>query len=284
MRSKLSWIFSARAGDRFLRTSAKDGSGEDISVREEGEAQREIERTISKLIYISAVREGTADAYPSPNVGDDEFSTIGVDGRFAPYWYDQLVDEEVLPARRHPNEPAQTFRKQLDAWIGALFPGAQANVQSLPQVSLLSLQFRLSEIGPWRRPANIGYGLTYAFPILVALLAAREGQVVVVDSPEAHLHPSAQSEMGRILAHFAAAGVQIIVETHSDHLLNGTRLSIKEGRLPNSFLQVHFFTRATAEGHGVISPIVDQDGRIYEWPDGFFDQSEKDLSLLTGWQ
>jgi predicted ATPase len=103
-----------------------------------------------------------------------------------------------------------------------------------------------------------------------------------VDSPEAHLHPSAQSEMGRILAHFAGAGVQIIVETHSDHLLNGTRLAIKEGRLPNSSLQVHFFTRATPSGHGVISPPVDPEGRIYEWPAGFFDQSEKDLSLLTG--
>src|SRR5262249_15841889 len=157
----------------------------------------------------------------------------------------------VSPERRHPGEPAPSFRKQLDAWIGALFSGAQANVQSFPTISMFSLQFRLSEIGAWRRPANIGYGLTYAFPILVALLAASKGQIVVVDSPEAHLHPSAQSSMGRILAHFAKAGVQIIVETHSDHLLNGVRLAIKEGQLSNSSLRIHFFAGPSPGGHGV---------------------------------
>jgi predicted ATPase len=282
--ASLCWSFLARAGDRFLRIETKEMIADGLSAHEESVATREIDRTLSKLIYISAVREGTADAFPSPNVSDDEFSTIGVDGRFASYWYDQMADEEVSIARRHPNEPAGTFRKQLDAWIGALFPGAQANVQALPQVSLLSLQFRLSEIGPWRRPANIGYGLTYAFPILVALLTARDGQVVIVDSPEAHLHPSAQSEMGRILAHFAGAGVQVVVETHSDHLLNGARLAVKEGRLPHSSLQIHFFSGPTLDGHGVVSPTVDSEGRIYEWPAGFFDQSERDFSLLTDWK
>jgi predicted ATPase len=280
----LRWSFSARAGDRFLGVKMKEVVADGLSVREESNFTREIERALSKLIYISAVREGTADAFPSPNVGDSEFSTIGVDGRFASYWYDQMADEEVSVARRHPDESAGTFRKQLDAWMGALFRGAQANVQALPQVSLLCLQFRLSEIGPWRRPANIGYGLTYAFPILVALLTARKDQVVIVDSPEAHLHPSAQSEMGRILAHFAGAGVQIVVETHSDHLLNGARLAVKEGRLAHSSLQIHFFSGATHDGHGVVSPTVDSEGRIYEWPTGFFDQSERDFLLLAGWE
>ena len=106
----------------------------------------------------------------------------------------------------------------------------------------------------------------------------------MIDSPEAHLHPSAQSQMGRLLARFAAAGVQILVETHSDHLLNGARLAVKERVLPHTALQIHFFTGATKEGHGVVSPTLDSNGRIDEWPDGFFDQSEKDLSRLTDWE
>ena len=60
------------------------------------------------------------------------------------------------------------FRKQADAWLGALFPGAQVSVQLVSQISQLGLQFRLSEIGAWRRPANVGYGLSYAFPIVAA--------------------------------------------------------------------------------------------------------------------
>src|SRR5258708_39648245 len=112
----------------------------------------------------------------------------------------------------------------------------------LSPVSRLNLPILLSEIGVWYRPANVRYGLTYAFPIIVALLAAEDDQIVVIDSPEAHLHPSAQSQMGQLLARFAAAGVQILVETHSDHLLNGARLAVKGGVLPHSEMQIHFFT------------------------------------------
>jgi CRISPR-associated Cas5-like protein len=266
------WVLSTRSGDRLL-----------LDARAHTEGMHSLDQDLAQLAYLSAVREGTADAYPIPDANHDIFGHVGTDGRFAPYLYDQFVDNEVPERRRHPNEPATSMRKQLDAWLATLFISAQANVQFIPQVSLLCLQFRLSEIGSWRRPANIGYGLSYAFPVLVALLTAQEGQIIVIDSPEAHLHPFAQSQMGRLLAHFAAAGVQILVETHSDHLLNGVRLAVKDHTLTHANVRIHFFTGATSEGHGVVSPAIDADGRIDEWPDGFFDQSEKDLSQLTGW-
>jgi CRISPR-associated Cas5-like protein len=267
------WVLSTRSGDRLL-----------LDARAHTEGMRsDVDQDLAQLAYLSAVREGTADAYPIPDANHDIFGHVGTDGRFAPYLYDQFVDNEVPERRRHPDEPATSVRKQLDAWLGTLFSGAQANVQLIPQVSLLCLQFRLSEIGSWRRPANIGYGLSYAFPFLVALLTAQEGQIIVIDSPEAHLHPFAQSQMGRLLAHFAAAGVQILVETHSDHLLNGVRIAVKNRTLAHADVRIHFFTGATSDGHGVLSPSIDADGRIDEWPNGFFDQSEKDLSRLTGW-
>jgi predicted ATPase len=266
------WLVSARAGERHL-TVATHSTFPSVGMAE----------SLRRLSFLSAVREGTADAYPIPESTVNGTVDIGVDGRFAPYWYGRCVDDEIPLARRHPNEPATSFRKQLDAWLSTLFPGAQANVQQFPQVSLESLQFRLSDIGTWRRPANVGYGFTYAFPILVALLAATEDQIVVIDSPEAHLHPSAQSKMGRLLAAFAAAGVQIIVETHSDHLLNGARLAVKDGALSADAVQVHFFTGASRAAHGVITPTLDREGRIGEWPAGFFDQAETDLARLSGW-
>ena len=238
---------------------------------------------LRRLSYVSAVRQGTSDAYPVPDANDTLIADVGADGRFAAYWYDQAVDDEVLEQRRHPDEPATSLRKQFDAWFAWLFPGARANVQNLPQIAQLCLQFQLSYIGAWSRPANVGFGLTYAFPILVALLVAQEGQVVVIDSPEAHLHPFAQSQMGRLLAHFAAAGVQILIETHSDHLLNGVRLAVKDKVLSHEAARIHFFTGASADGHGVISPVLDAEGGVSEWPDGFFDQTEKDLSRLAGW-
>jgi predicted ATPase len=279
------WVARARAGERHLVVAASSSRGAQDSkpAAAIALAPADIAGPLTGLSFISAVREGTADAYPIPESADGATVDVGVDGRFAPYWYGKCVDDEVPLARRHSDEPATSFRKQLDAWLSTLFPGAQANVQQFPQVSVESLQFRLSDIGTWRRPANVGYGFTYAFPILVALLAAAEGQIVVIDSPEAHLHPSAQSQMGRMLAVFATAGVQIVVETHSDHLLNGARLAVKEKAISADAVHVHFFTGASRTAHGVISPAMDDDGRIEEWPPGFFDQAERDLARLSGW-
>jgi predicted ATPase len=209
---------------------------------------------------------------------------VGVDGRYAPYIYYRLADDEVPVHRRKATETGTTVRKQVDAYLSMLFPGAQVNVQALAATSLFALQFRVAELGPWLRPANVGFGYAYVFPILVALVTAQDGQAVVIDSPEAHLHPFAQSQMGRILAQFAAAGVQVIVETHSDHLLNGARLAVREGEIHAEDVALHFFSGTAAAQHGVTSPVLDENGRVDNWPEGFFDQGERDLARLAGWE
>lgn len=274
------WMFGARAGERALRF---DG-GEGIDVEADGhEESVSVIKCLSQLQFLSAVREGTLDGFPVPDLESRAYRNVGVDGRYAPFAYEKFADDEIAEPRRHPSEPASSLRKQVDAWMAHLFPGAQASVQYFPQLSLLGLQFRCSLIGDWMRPANVGYGFSYAFPLIIALLTARDGQTVIVDSPEAHLHPSAQSAMGKMLAQFSAAGVQIIAETHSDHLLNGVRLAIKSRVINHELIQFLFFSGATGSGHGVVVPRVDEEGQIYEWPDGFFDQSEKDLVRIAGW-
>lgn len=264
---------SARAGERALR--ARDLA--------QGDEDLELATRLNRLVHISAVRGGPSDTFPIPDRSISQVADVGVDGRFASYWYHTLADTEVPPERCVQGESGTTFRRQVDAWLDRLAPGANANVQALPVASSLALQFRLSDTGEWRRPANVGYGLTYAFPILVALLAAQPGDILVIDSPEAHLHPQAQSRMGSMLATFAAAGVQLLIETHSDHVLNGARLAVRDGVIKSTDLSLLFFSGSTPEGHGVSAPRIDKEGRIDEWPDGFFDQNDKDVSRLAGW-
>jgi predicted ATPase len=284
---EVTWTTSARASDRHLNVvdlhRKSVDSGIETSQQSSADHQSTVGRSLIQLSYLSAVREGAADTYPMPDSLPQGVANVGADGRFAAYWYDKCVDDEIPVTRMHPNEPANSLRKQLDAWFATLFPGGQANVQHIAQASLENLQFRLTDIGAWQRPANVGYGFTYAFPILVALLTASEGQLVLIDSPEAHLHPSAQSKMGRLLAHFAATGVQVVAETHSDHLLNGVRLAVKESLLSADALRLHYFGGASEGQHGVQSLTIDRAGRIDSWPDGFFDQAEKDLTRLSGW-
>lgn len=239
--------------------------------------------SLANVIYLSALRQEMVEGHSYPNVASEILGDVGPLGQYAAYWYVRLSDEEVSEQRRHPTEERITVRGQIDAWLAELFPDARVNADELPGVSLARVSFNLGKSREWRRPVNVGYGLSYVFPLLVALVCARAGQTVIIDSPEAHLHPYAQSIMGQILAHFAGSGLQIIVESHSDHLLSGMRLSVKRGVIDGQDAKIHFFGRKSfdqAEGRRYELQI-EEDGSIDNWPDGFFDQSLLDLARLA---
>ncbi|MEZ5831094.1 MAG: DUF3696 domain-containing protein [Dongiaceae bacterium] len=234
-----------------------------------------------RISFLSAMRGGTSEVCPLPD-STSSFVDIGSAGEFSAWWYTRAADDEIPENRRHPSETGTTLRRQLDAFMSDIFHGGGANAEVVPRTSVTRLEFRSSPRGDWRRPANIGYGLSYAFPILVALLMAQSGQVVMIDSPEAHLHPHGQSIIGKQMAHFASAGIQVVVETHSDHVLNGVRLAVRDGKLAASDVAIHFFSADKTEGSGIFSPRLNSDGALSEWPNGFFDQSELDLARLSG--
>jgi predicted ATPase len=236
---------------------------------------------VRNLIYLGASRSGTTEVKPIPD-GDSVNADVGESGDYAAAWYAQNIDDDVPVDRHHLKEKGVTLRRQLDAYLSDLFPGAQADAEIIQRTALTRLTFRTSDQSAWLRPANIGYGLTYAFPLLVALLLARADQLIIIDSPEAHLHPQAQSSIGKMLARFAMSGMQIIVETHSDHVLNGVRLAVRSGLMEPEKLGLHFFSGATASSTGIQSPRVDSRGTLDYWPRGFFDQAELDLSVLSG--
>ncbi len=241
---------------------------------------RRLVTQLRKTIFLSAMRLGTAEFFPSPENPELTYADVGLQGEFAPWWFLQSDSADIDPKRYHHSTTYSDLRLQLNAWASTLFPEAEVNVQPILQTSLTRLELRIGKT-EWRRPANIGYGLTYAFPILVAGLLAEREQILMIDSPEAHLHPMGQSQIGRFLAKMAAAGVQIMLETHSDHVLNGIRLALRDGVIAPEQTQIHFFT--PSKSAPVISTQVDKQGNLSEWPVGFFDQSEKDLAILAGW-
>ncbi|MBW2737713.1 MAG: DUF3696 domain-containing protein [Deltaproteobacteria bacterium] len=242
---------------------------------------------LRETIFLSAVRMGTADVFPSPEELAPVHADVGVQGEFAPWWFQRFLDDDIDESRCNPADSARTLRRQFNAWSNELFPKSQGNAQIIEKTNLLRLELRIGDISDWRRPSNIGYGLTYAFPVIVAGLLAKPGQILIVDSPEAHLHPLGQSQIGRFLAQVANYGVQVIIETHSDHILNGIRLAVRDQKIAPEKVAVHFFNYPDVESVGsaqVVSPLVDLQGNLSEWPDGFFDQSEKDLARLAGWE
>jgi len=134
------------------------------------------------------------------------------------------------------------------------------------------------------RPENTGFGLTYVLPVVTAVLSARPGDLLLIENPESHLHPSGQSLVANLIAIACENGVQIIVETHSDHVLNGVRTSVKGRDLDSDNVCIFFLSRDTdnPEHSADVEEIrIDSKGKISDWPSGFFDQWDRSLSLLT---
>ena len=235
-------------------------------------------KALRRVSWISAERTGPRELSPLRDEGSH--LRVGARGELAAgllYWRESDTVPESMCIEGVP----PTLYHQVRAQMRAFFPGCDLRVSPVDGASAVSLRLRADVRSDFHRPQNVGFGLTQLFPILVALLAARPGYVLLIENPEVHLHPRAQQNIGAVIARSVASGVQVIVETHSDHVLNGIRLAVKQSRIAPLDVVVHFF--APAKGNGAsspFSPVIDGDGRLDTWPDGFFDQLDVALSEL----
>ena len=102
--------------------------------------------------------------------------------------------------------------------------------------------------------------------------------MLIVENPEAHLHPGAQTAIGIFLAAVASAGVQVLVETHSENVLNGVRLAALRGVIPHDDASFLFLSLGEGPGQPILHPItMDKAAELTSWPQGFFDQQGADL-------
>ena len=202
---------------------------------------------------------------------------VGSDGRYACYWLDTLKYETVPQEMCREGSGISDFGTQLNAWLDYIFPGTQVNATSTSEPDSLSLSIKTSVGGEWNISDNVGLGISYLFPVLVSLIAARPGDCIIIDRPEAHLHQSAQSRMGKLLAKFASTGIQTLVETHSEHILNGIRIAVKNEVMESNDVNIYFFPDINSQSKKVVNTKIDRNGLINDWPEEFFDQSTKDI-------
>ena len=178
---------------------------------------------------------------------------------------------------------ANTRLHQVEERMRMFFPGCGIEVQQVPKVNAVTLGLRTSDATDFHRPIHVGFGLTQVLPIVIAALSAAKEDILLIENPEVHLHPAGQALMGQFLAEVSSAGVQVIVETHSDHVLNGIRRFVKSGRIQPEHVAIHFFRPYSTDMAQVVSPQMDASGNIDTWPDGFFDQFDKDMNHFAGW-
>lgn len=232
------------------------------------------------LVYLSSDRMGPRMSYPVPGLGDG-VNRYGNRGEFAVYWLHRAaakpLDNAALAERVGTPDDRSLVGCLCDC-IDPIHAGTRLRTQLFADAEQVSLSYSFWNGQVWSRDyraVNVGYGLTCVLPVYIALLRARPGEVLIIENPEIHLHPKGQTAVGRFVAQVAATGVQVVLETHSDHVLNGIRLAVKERQISHDQVVLHFVTNDdSSSGARIVTPRILPSGRVDFWPAGFFDEYE----------
>ena len=251
-----------------------------------------------ELIYVGADRLG-----PQPNLPTEQATQVsphvGAQGEFVLDFISRLSEQNyILPKPLlHAKSQSQTFASVLQDWLSEITPGVKFSYQRNTKADISH-----AEIDSFR-PTNTGFGLSYTLPIIAAALGcvatplnesgnqawvdtwetnkANNGILLMVENPEAHLHPKGQTAMGKLLALCAQQGAQVIVETHSEHVMDGIRIAIKQADINYQAVKFLYFNKDEQGRTQFASPNIDEHARLDSWPEGFFDQTLKNRALLA---
>lgn len=247
---------------------------------------------LPRVRYLSANRQAPRTLSPYNEARAREID-LGVHGEHVSSCLDYNQDLEVLPEMRIKDRFTSesqygTLMEQASAWLRKFSP----NVFAIPKKSddgrNVELKFGFGDRKPESlyRAENVGIGLSTALPLIVLLLSSQAGDVVLLENPECDLHPRGQSQIAELIARAAKAGVQVIVETHSDHIINGLRVAVKNRLCAVGDVNLLFFKRHGEEtqlGWQVTTAElvqIDSYGALSNYPDDLLRQMMLDADAL----
>ena len=276
--------FSENNDDSLQADCAKieiKSQGQNIVIEPKKKITNDLVFTLSELLkkshYVSADRLGPVKYVDKTNL--PEFIHVGPRGEHAINILANSINLNNVHDNLYRGQDAKTVIQQTIEWLGYILEGAKIEIKGLEkESSVLYMLLNNRNTSYSYKPTNVGFGYSYILPLIVTGLIAKPGEVMVVENPEAHLHPKAQSKITEFFARVASCGVQVFIESHSEHILNGLRVSALDSSIGinHSEVSILYFNEAFKPE----KLIVDDKGRIANWPEGFFDQQEIDLSNI----
>lgn len=245
--------------------------------------------------YISADRHGPKTYHQT--IKGNRFS-IGSRGDFLVDYYEKFQNVIVHELLRHPEASGHTLKHQLPYWMNEVCPGVSFEFAVDRKHDISHIEINNC------RATNTGFGISYSLPIVMSLLTLssdlpkvafdrpqttewlewvkKNGAMVMIENPEAHLHPKGQTFMGHLAALASTTGLQLVIETHSDHFIDGVRIAVKELEpILSENVIIHFFEREADKSSTIEEIIIGDDGKLSKWPKGFFDQVSENLRKLN---
>lgn len=210
---------------------------------------------------------------------------IGTKGEYVAHYLAENRHKTVLESLRHENSQTNQLLENVSLWLSEISDNIEVKAKVYDELDLVDLKYSYTygkRTTQDYSPLNVGFGITYVLPIIVSILKAKSGDLIIIENPESHLHPKAQTKITKLCAIASSIGIQIVIETHSDHILNGIRVATKNGILTPRQLKIYYFSKEKDNLETKIDELViDVKGKIDEdWPDGFFDEYEKMLDEL----
>lgn len=256
-----------------------------ITVRED-KCDSNIKKKL-QVIYVGANRVGPL-RYAINAVNPDENNPLGLDGEYCYQYIAQHGSNnynnflEYSNFENNKTNDKISLRELVERWIKTIAHVQSFNInQGLNGMEDITMM----QINNKYKATNVGYGIGYVLPVITALIAfsEKEDTFILLENPEAHIHPKGQSALGELIAKVASTGTKIILETHSDHIISGIRLATKFNLINSDDVGINFFRIVENNNVFVTKNTViniDNNGRFDRYPKDFFDQFELNLERL----
>lgn len=228
---------------------------------------------ISELFYLNANRVGPQDTV---SIGD---SKVGSMGEFLLGYFD-MVKGHSLDVELVHFEGSNTLEYQVSKWLSQITNTSSRLITekiSSAQVKVTFNSDGLEDI----LASNVGAGMSYVSKVIIICLIAKKGDLIIIENPEIHLHPQAQAQLGVFFTFITSAGIQLIIETHSEHLINKICYQVYDEKIAESDVVIQYkasvrepFQQLNIDENGQFTDLLNN---IISFPSGFFDASVADL-------
>lgn len=233
------------------------------------------------VTYLSANRVSLTEINSNQSVMQG-VRNFGIDGAQMPIYYEQCKNDLINDALILTEAASKTLEGQLNYWLKKITSLDYALQTQKITSNSVKASYKNSD-GLEFKPSNIGIGINYLFSILVACLSATKENILIIENPEIHLHPKAQAKVAEFFAFIASKGIQLIIETHNDHLINKIRYEVFKGNIAANDIVIHYKNYKQPFETIEITPEGKFRNKNGEntFPDGFYDATLEEIFAIN---
>lgn len=242
---------------------------------------RAFTNTLKSIHYIAPLRAAAQRYYLASY---DLAADLDPRGEFLPYILGGLIDEpwvtDVGPQMMLRKE--RKLSEALDAWLYYLRTGIKPNYGyaknelevATSEAALVEMKLKSIRGSTSHSIADSGFGYSQVLPILVRGLLAPEGSLLIIEQPELHLNPALQIRLADFFISLVRAGKQVILETHSEHVVDAIRLRTAQDKTGELSRGTKIYYIDVKSGRANVSELsIQNDGTVPKWPKNFFGEA-----------